>query len=851
MKHYNDGIIRTNEKCIGCNRCIAACPIKNPNVAISENGHSYIAVASSRCIDCGACINACYAGARSYVDDSLKIEEAINNNESLSFIIDPTFFVVYKDIASNVVGYLQSLNGSKVYDMSLGAEISCWAHAKYVRDHFDDPEAAFITNNCSSVINYIEKYDPESLKYLIPIHSPSMCMAIYARKYLNDTNKMVLVSPCPSKIDENNDNNNPIDYVGSVKGLLNYISDKDISSYEGESDAKIFGSGRLSILGDGFFTALQFFISKGKILYNHEGIDADYFDEIKLLASSPKTRPQIVNIMGCKGGCLSGPGIETDPDGFVKRAENVRDIINDNLFTVNAHNTEDANFDALDEISTIFNYDDFVRGYENKYHKPHDIPDRIYDIIFTAMHKDEDWKKHMDCGSCGYKTCREMVESIAYGYNRMESCVHYVNDELMARYFMDYLTKIPNREGFKVRVKKLYDENPEKTYVIGVVSINQLNIINDLYGFNTGDNLIIKASEISTAFCKDGGGVAGRLGAGEFLLCFEYNDVLIKRIFRGRTYSFSDIPLSFPLSYRAGLYVDNDRNENIDTMINYCSLARDKIDEGGISTCLYYDDDLKEKLATEAMVTSTMYSAIENREFVAYFQPQYSHKNKCIVGAETLCRWIKSDGTVISPGVFIPIFERNGFIKTLDKYMWELAFKAVLRWSAMNVKMVPISVNVSRVSLDEDDFVDNIKALLKQYPIDTSYLHFEITESAYSERPEAVTNKINELHKLGFRLAMDDFGTGYSSLNILKDMPLDILKLDMGFFLKGNEDKGESIIRNVVSMGKDIKLNIIAEGVETVEHAEFLRNVGCDTIQGFLYARPMPQRDYEAMINIA
>ena len=157
-------------------------------------------------------------------------------------------------------------------------------------------------------------------------------------------------------------------------------------------------------------------------------------------------------------------------------------------------------------------------------------------------------------------------------------------------------------------------------------------------------------------------------------------------------------------------------------------------------------------------------------------------------------------------------------------------------------------MNISRVSLNEDDFVDTIRKLFEKYPIDPEYLHFEITESAYSSRQDVVSRKVNSLREMGFKVAVDDFGSGYSSLNILKDMPIDILKLDMGFLRGRNGENGQIIIRNVVSMVRELSLDIITEGVETQEQADFLGHVGCDTIQGYLYAKPMPASEYEKLI---
>ena len=244
-----------------------------------------------------------------------------------------------------------------------------------------------------------------------------------------------------------------------------------------------------------------------------------------------------------------------------------------------------------------------------------------------------------------------------------------------------------------------------------------------------------------------------------------------------------------------------------------------------------------------------MNAAMDNREFVMYLQPQYNHSSGKLVGAETLCRWIKPDGSIISPGIFIPIFEKNGFIKKLDIFMWESAFRQIKKWLDSGIKPVPISVNISRISLNDDEIVRVIGGLKEQYSVDTSLLHFEITESAYMDDQESLIDRITRIREMGFMIAMDDFGSGYSSLNTLKDIPIDILKLDMGFLRGGtNTDKGSNIIGSVIRMAHSLGLITVAEGVEKADQADMLQSLGCDIIQGYLYARPMPVTDYNELL---
>ena len=853
MKRVNEGVIKTGNKCIGCNRCISVCPVKKANVALSIDGKIKTKVNMDRCIDCGACVNACNIGARYYDDDMDKLEEMINNKEKFTVILDPSFFLLQPERSSQIIGYLRSLGAEKVYNGGMGTELSVWAHMEYINGHINEPDRAFITNHCPAVTSYIRKYRPDFLDLIIPVMSPMMCAAKYVRKYMKDDNKLVLITACSAICQEAALFSGLIDYFVGIDSLASYYKDKDITSFSGDTEIYVGTMGLMSVLEGGFKRVLDLFVLEDRIAPTQYGIDVEFWNNIEELAASELTRPYFADLSSCKHGCVSGAA------GRVKEFK----FTNFNSILVEIFNAVRGVEELSPKLSERYenflqyllrnfgemNVEDFRAEYETDYKQPYSIPDNIYDEIFRGMHKEEKWKQHIDCGSCGYGSCHEMARSIAYGYNHMENCIHYMNDELTRRYYTDALTKLPNKEGFKVQIKNLYAANPDVDYVIGAISINQLNMMNDMYGFMVGDELIKRASYVCDNFAKDGKGIAARLGAGEFILCFENTQEMADRICNAQAYTFEDEYVSQPISYRAGLFVDHERVTDVDTMINYASLARDRIDEDGVSTCMFYNAELREKLDKEAMVTSTMYDAIKNREFVAYFQPKFSHMSKQIVGAEVLCRWIKPDGSIISPGLFIPMFEKNGFIKILDKYMWDLSFRQILEWEREGTSTVPISVNISRVSLSQPDFVEIIGELSTRYNIDKSKLQFEITESAYSERIEDVTEKIEAIRSMGYKVAMDDFGSGYSSLTALKDMPIDILKLDMGFFRGGNDAKARTIICNVVSMIEALELDIVAEGVETLGQAEFLKEVGCDIIQGYLYARPMPGNEYENMLR--
>jgi len=801
----------------------------------------------SMCIHCGNCLAACNNNAINFCDDTDALFNSLENGEKISLIISPDFYINFGDKAYNILGYLKSNGVYKIYDAGIGAMISLWATVKYLSDNLDNPDKAFLSQNCSALINLIERFYPEFIKYIIPVYSPMICTGIYVNHYLNDRSKLAFLSSCISKKDE-------LSILGKLKidafnvtfnNLSNSI-DGDISSFYSESDMKSDGIGNLFPFATSFKDAISKFFPKYKSVMSYDCIDAHKISMLNdIIKNKNQDMPLIIELVNCKSGCIAGPGncLEDNSD----LSEIFKSVSSNFDSQFNSTDMPESNFHKLHRLFENLNYNDFIRCFEYKLHEQIDIPQSTYDEIFMDMHKNTEEKRNINCGACGYKSCMEMVKAIVHGSNKKENCIHYMHDEFHIRYHTDYLTNIPNAEGFYCYAAEKINANPNSVYAIAVAGINELNVINELYGFRVGDLIIKKSAALFSSFTKAHNGIAGRLAGGEFLLCFEYSDEIIENIHKIASHDCKEYGVAFPATARIGIYIDYDHSKSINAMVSLAQLTKDKLDETSTYSYLIFNEEINEKIALETFVTAQMYSALANNEFVPYFQPQYNHKTHKMVGAEVLCRWFQDDDKMVSPGIFIPIFEKSGFVKQLDKYMWEKAFATVRNWIDSNKPYVPISVNISRVSIIEEDFVETIENIQKKYMIPTDSIHFEITESAYARKPHIIIDRINKIREMGFKIAMDDFGSGYSSLNTLKDVPIDILKLDMGFLRGDNVDKGESIIRHVVSMARELGLSIVTEGVEKLEQADFLKHVGCSIVQGFYYARPMPINHFEEL----
>ena len=262
-----------------------------------------------------------------------------------------------------------------------------------------------------------------------------------------------------------------------------------------------------------------------------------------------------------------------------------------------------------------------------------------------------------------------------------------------------------------------------------------------------------------------------------------------------------------------------------------------------------YDDVLRDKLLREQAITESMETALAEGQFSVYLQPKYWLQNDTMAGAEALARWIHPELGFMNPGEFIPLFEKNGFITKLDRYVWEQTCKKLQQWRQEGYPDIAVSVNVSRADVYQEDLPATMSSLVAQYGIEPRQLHLELTESAYTENPNQIIAVVDELRNRGFVIEMDDFGSGYSSLNMLNQVHFDILKLDMKFIQTETAKPGEmSIMRFVVNLAKWLNLSTVAEGVETKAQLERLRDVGCDYAQGYYFSRPLPVQEFEKLL---
>lgn len=852
MRSYNTGIVYSDEKCIGCNKCIAACSVLGANCAIIQNGQNRVVVDSRKCVICGSCVSVCPQKARTYRDDSESFFTGAAQSQNISVIIDQSFFVLYKDRARSVLGWLRSLGVKNIYSSSLGAEISVWANVRYLLAHHEEDEAPFLVNCCPAFTLRVEREEIDFLKKLIPVHSPAFCTAIYAKKYLGDTSRMVFISPCVAVKDLISRHKGTIDASVSFDSIITRFNEAKYSGTESDPDQTGRTFGNIISAEDGMARCLALFFPEKYIIAHYNNLSPHTFSVLRNETQncSLSERPLASTVVSCRNGCLDGPGTKKFRSTVSSICIEYFRMFTDSMKDLDIEASHKRNLEMLEKQFAGLDCADFTCSFQDHYQQPYRIPKSTYDEIFTAMHKNTVKKRSVNCGFCGYRSCMEMASAIAYGYNRKENCIHYMNEEMAFRYFIDPQTGIPNRAAFVRDAELLLKSNPAKKYVVCSGNVNKFKIIDDLYGFEAGDKVLHIVSVV-LKYTVGSEGLCASLGGGNFALFFEYTPENMARLTKREFIDCSVLGIAFRVTMRFGLYVARDRSESIMNMMNYATISMDKNSSPMENTFTMYTQEFHDQMKLETMITADMQGAMERQEFKLFFQPQYNPAGT-LVGAEVLCRWIKDDGFIRTPDVFIPIFEKNGFIKKLDRYVWEKSFQAIQRWHSAGIKVVPISLNISRITLKDDDIISFISDLHKNYSLPPHTVHFEITESAYMNDQKRLIGRVNGIRNLGYAIAMDDFGSGYSSLNTLKDVPIDILKLDMGFLRESeNTERGGTIINSVVRMAQDLKLMTIAEGVETQNQADFLCSIGCDVLQGFLYSRPVSQAEFERIIGFS
>ncbi len=416
--------------------------------------------------------------------------------------------------------------------------------------------------------------------------------------------------------------------------------------------------------------------------------------------------------------------------------------------------------------------------------------------------------------------------------------------------YYDELTGLPNLVKFKIDISRILKEKPMDDYILVKMDIMNFKAINELFGFEMGSKVLCSIASTSKYVNEPTFHIA-RVGADEFLLFAGngfFNNLGNTReayeiIFRKLLPNLDNHKVLF----RYGRYFIEPNELDIDEIISKVNMSHGNAKTTGIPILVDYDDEYKKKLLKSVEMTNKMESALNNEDFYVYLQPKCEITTGNTPAAEALVRWIEPNGNFIYPNEFIPHFEKSGFITELDKYMLDKVCKIIKSWLDKNYEPVCISVNFSRLNLENPDFVSDISEIVARNNISTKYIEIELTETAFNDESEIRIDKIlEELHAAGFSVSIDDFGAGYSTLGMLKSFKVDSIKLDRSFFLnKTNDERANLVIKGIVDLSHSLGIRVVAEGVEQDHQINFLNAIGCELVQSFYYSRPIPASEFE------
>ena len=409
----------------------------------------------------------------------------------------------------------------------------------------------------------------------------------------------------------------------------------------------------------------------------------------------------------------------------------------------------------------------------------------------------------------------------------------------------DQLTGLYNREFF-YRYAAQHDEyHPEEPTDAIVLDINHFHMVNERYGKEFGDRVLRLVAEKLRAKVSDSDGIVCRKEDDTFLIyCLHRSDY--GQILDGVC---MQMETDYQIRARMGVYPDVDRGIDLERRFDRAKQAADAVRNSYSQTVGFYDNAMHEKELYLEQLLEDFHTAIREKQFTVFYQPKFDVRpdEPVLCSTEALARWRHPKLGLISPGVFIPLFEKNGLIRELDSFVWREAVAQIRTWEERLGRLIPVSVNVSRIDLNDPPLLKILEKTVDEAGIGRESILLEITESAYTDNAEQIVNVVKTLRESGFFIEMDDFGTGFSSLNMITTLPIDALKLDIQFIRTAFRDRKDTrLLETVIRLAQSLGLSTIAEGVETEEQMLTLKALGCDVVQGYYFSKPLPADEFEA-----
>ncbi len=515
-----EALVYTNDNCVGCNKCISACPVLTANRAVTENGGNKIVVDGSQCISCGSCFDACAHNARSYHDDTERFFEDLRKGEKISLLLAPAFLANYPKEYASVLGGLKKLGVNRIISISFGADITTWGYVKYITEH---NFTGGISQPCPAVVGYIEKFLPELIPSLMPIHSPMMCGAIYVKKYMKVPDKLAFISPCIAKKNEIDDPNcgGYVSYNVTFDHLLQYVREHHISG-PAVTDEIEYGLGSIYPMPGGLKENVYWFCGEDIFIRQIEGEEHAYrfLPDYKKRVLGHKELPFMVDALNCAKGCIYGPGVEEQKaksDDTLYELQRIREVSkkNDRKDAFSRKLTPKQRLSRLNKQFAALDINDFIRHYTDKSElvtarKPSASE---MEEIFISMGKRTDSERMINCSACGYETCKKMVTVIYNGCNNQYNCIQFVKGEVEKE------NKIAKELSVQAesRNAELQEKNRQIAALVAEVQTD----------FSTLDTSIVEMSEGNNNNAEESTGISSSMGD-VMRFCDQLNDALGK-----------------------------------------------------------------------------------------------------------------------------------------------------------------------------------------------------------------------------------------------------------------------------------------------------------------------------------
>lgn len=460
-------------------------------------------------------------------------------------------------------------------------------------------------------------------------------------------------------------------------------------------------------------------------------------------------------------------------------------------------------------------------------------------IVTTGNNSQEDELKCLGLGAVDFITKPYNARIVK---SRIDSVIKLRESSMtLAAIEKDELTGLYTRQAFYHHARTFTHFMTEEKFNVVILDVADFKLINGTYGTKKGNEVLVYLSNAFRYYVKNG--LLTRYEGDQLLGLFHSKVKMdVERINRNINKIAEEAPIP-NIRIKVGIYEDVDTNLSIPIICDRALMAEKSISKDFKTNVAFYTDELNQKQLAQRQMENDFKSAISNREFKVYYQPKYDVNTENIVGAEALVRWQKLDGTLISPGAFIPLFESDGLVVHLDEYVFESVCQFQKERMENKLPMVPISVNLSRASIHFSDVVDRYVDIVNQKQIPFECVPIELTESAtlYSEKILEITD---QLVNAGFTLHMDDFGSGYSSLTSLNELNFSTVKLDKSLIDYIDQVRGKKIVQQAIDLGHGLDMKVVAEGVESKEQKDCLKEMHCDMIQGFYYSKPLKQEDF-------